>query len=129
MTKEEIYDTEIAPKLLKIAKLCEKHKLGFAAAVEYEPFGLGRTVTYPADCSVAIRMVDWAVQSHGNVDSLIWGICRWAREKGHSSANLHILGIPEEPVWICTECKKPRTDESPEMPVCPTCWDEQMRKP
>lgn len=98
LTKEEIYDAEIAPKLLEIAKLCEQHKLGFVAAVEYAPFELGRTVTYPTESSVAIRTVDWAVQSHGNADSLIWAMCRWARKKGHGSANLTILGVPPKPV-------------------------------
>lgn len=96
LTKEEIYDVEIAPKLLEIAKLCEQHKLGFAAGVEYEPFGLGSTVAYPVDASIAIRMVDWAVQSHGNADKLIRGMMNWGLKHGHNSVYLKMLGVPEE---------------------------------
>ncbi len=96
MTKEEIYDSEIAPKLLEVAKLCERHKLGFCAAVEYEPYSLGRTVGYPEDASYAIRLVDWAAQSHGNADKLIRGMMNQGREHGHGSAYLRMLGVPEE---------------------------------
>ena len=106
MTKEEIYDKQIAPKLLEIAKECERYELGFVAAVEYEPFGLGRTAVYPADASVAIRMVDWTAQSHGNVDALIFAMCRWARKYGHQSANLTVLGVPSEPEEVKTDSTK-----------------------
>lgn len=96
-SKEALYDTLIAPRLLEIGKLCQDNALGFVAAVEYEPFSIGRTASWPEDSSLAIRLVDVAAKAHGNVDSLIWAIMRYARENGHSSACLHILGVPEKP--------------------------------
>jgi len=96
-TKEEFYDQVIAPKLLAIGKECQDNGLGFSAAVEYEPHSLGRTSCWPKDASFAIRLVDIAIQVHGNVDQLIWALMRHGRENGHSSVCLRILGVPETP--------------------------------
>lgn len=98
MTKEEIYDQIIAPKLLEIGQLCQQHDLPFVAAVEYEPYSLGRTAYWDKGAGIAIKTVDWAVQSHGNGDTLIWAMMRYATEYGHASACLRILGVPETPV-------------------------------
>lgn len=96
-TKEEVYDTEIAPRLLEIGEMCQERGLGFSAAVEYEPFGLGRTLALPPDSSVAIRMVDAAAQAHGNIDSFLRAMIRYAQQHGHESSYLTILGVPAKP--------------------------------
>lgn len=96
-TKEEIYDTEIAPRLLEIGELCQERGLGFSAAVEYEPFGLGRTLALPGKSSIAIRMVDAAVQAHGNLDSFLRAVIKHAHQHGHESVYLTILGVPAKP--------------------------------
>lgn len=96
-TKEEIYDTEIAPRLLEIGKMCQERGLGFSAAVEYAPHTLGRTTTIPADASYAIRMVDAAIQSYGNLDLFLRAVIRYAHQHGHESAYLTILKVPTKP--------------------------------
>lgn len=96
-TKEEIYDAEIAPRLLEIGKMCQERGLGFSAAVEYEPFSLGRTLALPGESSIAIRMVDAAVQAHGNIDSFLRAVIKYAHQHGHGSIYLTILGVPAKP--------------------------------
>lgn len=95
MTKEELYDQQVAPKLLELSKLCSGLGLPFVAAVEYAPYCIGRTVTLPVDSGIAILMVDLAAQAHGNADVLIMGMMRYSQMHGHQSACLRILGVPE----------------------------------
>jgi hypothetical protein len=46
---------------------------------------------------LALMLADCAGQANNNVDSLIMAIMRYARKHGHSSACLHILGVPTQP--------------------------------
>lgn len=99
MTNEEIYDTEIAPELLKLCKRCEELNMAFVASVEFDAATAGRGTTEyrPAtkptlEVSCAQMLVHWAARCNGNVDSLIFAIDKWAKEHGHSSVCLQMLG-------------------------------------
>lgn len=99
MTNEEIYDLEIAPKLRDLCERCRELGMSFVASVEYDPehAGRGRTEwqapTKPTlQISAAQLLVHWAARCNGNVDSLILAIDRMAKEYGHSSVYLQLLG-------------------------------------
>lgn len=99
MTNEEFYDTEIAPALAAIGRKCMERKMAFAASVEYDPLtaGTGATEYHPAtkpvlEVSAKQLLVHWAIRCKGNVDALIMDIDKWAKEHGHSSVYLQLLG-------------------------------------
>jgi len=98
MTKEEIYDAEIAPVLLGLAKKCAELQMAFIACVEYDPAneGIGRTEFCPVDergkLSAAQRLTHWAARSFGNLDKLMIACDTHARKHGHSSIYLTMAG-------------------------------------
>lgn len=98
MTNEEIYDTEIAPALLKLCKRCQEVGMSFVACVEYDPtnHGYGRTEFQMPDeadkLSAAQRLVHWAARAEGNIDRLFMTCDRHGKEHGHSSVYLQLLG-------------------------------------
>jgi hypothetical protein len=98
MNKEKLYDEEIAPKLLELCKLAQKHGMSFVACVEYDPTnaGYGRTEWQAPDeggkLSAAQRLVHWAARSEGNIDRLMMAVDRHGREHGHSSIYLQMAG-------------------------------------
>jgi hypothetical protein len=95
--REAFYDAEVAPELLRLAGLCEDRGISLVALAEWEPGETGRTVTIAKDASFQPRLVDTAIRSHGNVDTLVLALMRYATEHGHSSACMHLLGVPRAP--------------------------------
>jgi hypothetical protein len=89
--REQFYDREIAPALLELARKCQDNGISIAAMVEWEPGDTGRTVALAAGSGFGIRMVEMAMRTHGNVDSLIFALMKYGREHGHSSACLRLL--------------------------------------
>lgn len=91
MTNEEIYDSEIAPELMKLCARCKELGIAFVASVEYDApnSGRGRTEFQPPDeadkCSAAQRIVHWASRCNGNIDALFNACNCHGREHGHSS--------------------------------------------
>jgi hypothetical protein len=99
MTNEEIYDAEIAPELARICKRCQELGFAFVASVEYDAPNAGRGKTEYQPATKPIRLVSsnqllvhWAARADGNVDKLFMAIDRWAKEHGHSSMYLSLLG-------------------------------------
>lgn len=92
MTNEEIYDAEIAPKLLELCKRCQELGFSFAANVEWEVGETGRTESQQPTASAKQLLVHWAARCNGNVDALIMAIDRCAHKHGHSSMYLERLG-------------------------------------
>lgn len=92
MTNEQIYDAEIAPKLMEIGKRCQELGFPFVASVEYEYGCTGRTKVRPGASHFKQRLIHWAVNCNGNVDSLIMAIDKYATKNGHSSVYLTRLG-------------------------------------
>lgn len=75
---EAFYDSEIAPRLLEVARLCKEAGMPFVASVEYEPNCCGLTADHPNihDCGPSFRLARYAVFSRGNIDALITAIRR-----------------------------------------------------
>ena len=91
-TPEEIYDREIAPALLALAKKCEGHGFSIVAMVEFALGETGSTLSLRAGSGIEIRMALMAAQSLGNADALIGALLQHGKEHGHNSAFLHQLG-------------------------------------
>lgn len=100
---EDFYDAEIAPKLAGIAKLCEEHGMSLVAKVEFEPGKHGTTVERREGASYPMLLAEWAAMCNGNVDLLTWKIMAHAREHGHSSAQLSVMGVPPQPRSLTVE--------------------------
>jgi len=105
MNKEEFYDTEIAPGLLKLAKLCTANDMdiGFVATVEYNDEGcIASTSALSPSNSMPIRFMHKLSQciqdGQLNVDAFIMSLMNHAEKHGHSSIILSQLGVPTKPV-------------------------------
>jgi len=92
-TPEQIYDEQIAPKLLALAKECNEAGLSLVATCEWQPWESGETAFINKDASFAVRLVHAAIKAHGNVDTLMFWLVKYARQHGHSSVFLHQLGV------------------------------------
>lgn len=91
-SKEAIYDEEIAPQLLALAKRCEELGISFVASVEYAQGERGRTEAHMPDCGFAQQLVHWAARCHGNVDALFMAVDKHGRKHGHRSIYLKLAG-------------------------------------
>ncbi len=101
MTKEETYDAEIAPDLMRLAKRCQELGFCMAASVEWEPGETGRTEAHPpwgvdGLPSAKQRLVHYAARCNGNIDSFLMAVMRDADKRGHSSMYLKMLGCKNE---------------------------------
>jgi hypothetical protein len=94
---ETFYDKEIAPDLLRLAKLCETNGMSFLAQVEFARDEVADTCTIVKGAGVKTRMVYMAIRARGNVDALAMSLMRYAEIHGHSSAALRLMGVPERP--------------------------------
>lgn len=95
--REAFYDAEIAPAIRELAKRCAKNGLSFLAIIEWAPGEFGRTLSLVAPSGLGIRWADAAACANGNADGLIMALMKDAHEHGHSSACLHLLGVPMTP--------------------------------
>ncbi len=101
MTPEQIYDTEIAPELLKICQRCQDLGMPMAVQVEFEPGETGRTEFCPPTKgdkrpSAKQLLVHYAVRCNGNIDALLTQVLRDAEIHGHNSIFLSQLGCKNE---------------------------------
>lgn len=101
--REAFYDTEIAPVLRDLATRCQANGLSFLAVVEWEPGESGRTFYQTPPSGLGIRWADAAARANGNADNLIMGLMKHGQEHGHSSACLHLLGVPTAPERLVGE--------------------------
>jgi hypothetical protein len=69
--KENFYDTEIAPKLLEIGRLCIKNKLSIVCAVEWDPENrsYGSTNCLQKDASLPMRTAVMTLKTGSNIQS------------------------------------------------------------
>jgi len=98
MSKEEIYDKEIAPLLLEAVNKCKEHDIPFVATVFYdwsekiENYSWGSTYYIPKDCNSSHVLTSWvATRANGNADSLINWMLKHGKKYGHTSAWLTVL--------------------------------------
>lgn len=100
---EAFYDDEIAPILAGLSKRCQERGMSFLAAVSYDDIGsIGRTVALDKNSPGMMRYLDtlarcWCEGGAVNIDRFMMAVQRDATEKGHSSAVLHLLGVPTKP--------------------------------
>jgi hypothetical protein len=87
---EKLYDDEIAPLLLKAAKLCKKAGIPMVAAVWFDNNDTsGLTHVPPADTHAPYNLTYAAWASRGNIDLMCMAL---ARQKNHTSVVLQMLG-------------------------------------
>ena len=69
--KENFYDTEIAPKLLEIGRLCVKNKLSIVCAVEWdhENRSYGSTICLQKGASLPMTMASITLKKGSNIQS------------------------------------------------------------
>lgn len=82
MDTEKIYDKEIAPKLLEIAKICEANGIPFLALVEWSPGNIGRTDLRTKDECIEMIMVRHCAKTAPNIDGYVLGLAKWANREG-----------------------------------------------
>ena len=93
MTTEEIYDNEIAPKLLEVAEFCKTLKISFLAVVEWSPGKIGITdVQTPEEC-LSMMMVHHCVKTVPNIDGYCIGLNRYAKENDIDVSNSIIMSL------------------------------------
>lgn len=99
VTNEEFYDQEIAPELLRLAKLCEARGMAFVCDVGFMDAegNKGSTRFCPEGAHIRQLFTWWASCADGNADTLIWAMQGHAKKHGHSSASLYLLGTPTHP--------------------------------
>ena len=97
--KERLYDEQIAPELLRLAKLCQENGLSIIAQVEWAPDQTARTAALAADSSFHMKLMHYTSQVRGNVDQLFFTLARDCREnrRPHSSIVMSQLGVPTTP--------------------------------
>jgi hypothetical protein len=94
---EAVYDEKIAPLLLQAAKLCEEHGLPMVAFVEYAPMVTGETTVRPATRSMFMDWAQMAGRCRNNLDGLVMGIMRNAREQGVDTSASFVAGWFDKP--------------------------------
>ena len=106
---EEFYDDEIAPRLMKICKLCEENGMPFLAVVEYMPKKIGSTHLKTNDECIEMVMIRHCAKTAPNIDGFIIGLSRWAKRKNvdtSSSIVMNLLFKPEPPLPRSTKKDK-----------------------
>ena len=88
---EQVFDSEIGPALLALAKKCEDLGMPFIAVCQYKNEGTSHTAYVPEGSDPLVRMAYYAAQSKGNVDTLVAAIRRDGEKHGHDSIVLSLL--------------------------------------
>ena len=94
MNKEKLYDKEIAPKIMEIAKFCEDNGLSFVCAVEYAPSKIGRTLAMK-NPGLEMIMINHCAKTAPNIDSYMIGLLRYAKDNGIDTGQSMFLRIME----------------------------------
>lgn len=80
---EKFYDDVVAPALADLAKKCHERNMGFEAAVSYESGDgkeYGSTKFLAKNEPFAMRMIDYAIRSEGNIDRFLMVVEKDAKE-------------------------------------------------
>lgn len=85
------YDTEIAPKLAELAKLCHARGMSFLAQVEYQPGDRAGTYFLTEDAGLAMQMVNLCCRTAPNVDNYIIHLKRHCKEMGIDPSSSWVL--------------------------------------
>jgi hypothetical protein len=97
---EKVYDEEISPLMTKIIEVCNREKIPMFAEFQYADDGMCKTHLnhdgHPLFHHLEV-LTRCRCEGGLNVDNYIMWLQRHAREHGHSSVCLKLLGVPESP--------------------------------
>lgn len=84
MTKEDIYDNQIGPELMKLATLCKEQGLSMLAMVEYDSAecGVGITQQLADDASFRMIMNRLCMGAGINIDAFLVNLIRYCNASG-----------------------------------------------
>lgn len=88
---EDVYDKEIAPKLLEIAKRCKAEGIPFLAVVEYTLGKIGKTELQTNNECVEMVMIRHCAKTAPNIDGYIIGLSRYAKENNIDTSGSIIM--------------------------------------
>ena len=91
LNNEKLYEKEISPRLLEIARKCEDAGMSFVAVCEYIPNKHEQTLTLREKTSPSMRLARYGVQCQGNVDLMISALLKDAKKYGHNSIYLSLI--------------------------------------
>lgn len=90
--RERFYDREIAPVLLALGEKCQANGLSLLAMCEWAPFEVGRTEYTVKDAGVSVVLTRAAMRARGNYDTLSIAMMKYAKQHGHQSVFLELMG-------------------------------------
>lgn len=90
-TREEIYDQEIAPVLLKLGEKLKQLDMSMVAVVEYAPGERGDTFVMGKDSGIEMQFLTLCAQTVPNIDSFILNVQRWCKRNNVSTDSSMIL--------------------------------------
>lgn len=103
MNQEVIYDEQIFPLMKQVISICKENKIAmhFTACLDVqdendEPLYVSTHIPGKRN-PFALRLMYLASQTRNNFDLFVMAIMRYAKEQGHESAVLKILGVPVNP--------------------------------
>lgn len=85
MTKEEIYDEQIAPLLMSAFEICKANGMPFIAGVEIEPKNIAVTDSGEEPVSIPMILARWSAHCNSNFDGLMIKFLKWYGDKPHNS--------------------------------------------
>lgn len=95
MSKESIYDEQIAPLMLKAAEVAKQHGIDFVAVVDIadadDPYAIGVTRSVGSNPQPSVGLVNYAASHKGNVDSMMMQLVREQKDTPHNSIVITML--------------------------------------
>lgn len=90
MDNETFYDTQIAPELARLARLCADQGMSFLAAVEYAPGDIGETRLLVTP-SWSLELAALAIMAQGNLDRLVINAARRIAQRSELDAKSSLV--------------------------------------
>jgi len=104
LSKEQIYDQQIAPLMSQIAEICQQHEINLQATFflrqennqTEEIDEIWYTTELSSNAPAGIRLMGYLAASRGNLDKFLIKCLRDSALHGHQSVFLQTLGIESE---------------------------------
>lgn len=100
--REQVYDELISPLMTQIIAICKEHQLPMFAEFQYSDTDFCKTAIILPGGHPVLQHYNALSQCKAgdegiNVDKYLIWLMRGAKERGHCSIYLHMLGVPETP--------------------------------
>jgi hypothetical protein len=86
--RERFYEEQVEPALIELARQCKDNGLSLLAFCEYGD-GYGHVQVMSSEASRAMRIIEVAGQTNGDIDSLVFAVGSWG---GSRSLAMKIFG-------------------------------------